>query len=313
VNALVQRWRGTHEMAPMGFLVDVDVLAMRDDHRLYLAEIEDGDGAASPAATRLVGLLAAAPIFARRGWLLQALVRAPDAPNGTSELLVDQALRAAALGEDALVTLGMAPLAGRVAPPLRWARRAGAALFDFQGLRTFKAKLRPQRWEPVYLSYPTGQGAVLSMVDVLTAFARGRLLRFGIQTLLRGPAVVVRMLTLALIPWTAALAAADADRWFPRPFVKWAWVLFDVLLLAGLLLLERQSRERQRRERRWRDRLARVLMGAVFGDAVLTTVEAMTWNVHRVTHGSDVAVLAAAVLAPWVAFGVLWRARVRRR
>jgi phosphatidylglycerol lysyltransferase len=301
IQALVQRWRGRHEMAPMGFLVDVDPLALRDDHRVYLAELE-GDGRGE-GTTRLVGLLAAAPIFARRGWLVEVLVRAPGAPNGTTELLVDEAMRAAALGADALVTLGLAPLAGRVAPPLRWARSAGAVLFDFQGLHSFKSKLRPERWDPIYLSYPEGQGVASSVLDVLRAFARGGLLRFGLQTLLRGPAVIVRLLALALLPWTIALAASDGARWFPRPGVKWAWVVFDVALAAALLALTR----------RWRDRLARALMVAIGADAALTALQIAVWNLPRVNQPTEAVVLAAALAAPLLAFLVLWRTRTRRR
>jgi phosphatidylglycerol lysyltransferase len=298
VDRLVRRWLGSHELAPMGFLVQVDPFTVRDDHRLYLAEL---DG-------QVVGFLAASPIFARRGWLLQAFLRAPEAPNGTSELLVDTAMRAAAAGADELVTLGLAPLAGEVAAPLRWARSAGAVLFDFGGLRDFKAKLRPQRWDPVYLAHPPEQSAARSVADVLSAFARGRLLRFGIQTLLRGPAIVVRLLTLALLPWTAALAASDARRWFPWPALKWAWVIFDVLLACGLLLGMPGAPVR-----RWRDRLARAVLIAVGADAVVTAVEVAAWNLPRVARVADAVVAAVAVLAPALAFVVLWRARTRRR
>ncbi len=63
----------------MGFLVQVDPLTLLEEHRVHLAE-RDG---------RLVAFLTAAPIFDRPGWLLQNLIRAPEAPNGTIELLVD--------------------------------------------------------------------------------------------------------------------------------------------------------------------------------------------------------------------------------
>ncbi|MEP6654012.1 MAG: DUF2156 domain-containing protein [Myxococcales bacterium] len=307
VTELVRRWRDRHELAPMGFLVDFDPLAARADHRLYLAEVDGGKARApggAEGAPRLVGLLVAAPIFARRGWLLQAVIRAPDAPNGTAELLVDEAMRAAARGDDELVTLGLAPLAGGVASPLRWARAAGSVLFDFHGLRSFKAKLRPVSWEVVYLSFSRAQGVLPTLLDVLTAFARGRLLRFGVQTLLRGPAVLVRLLTVALVPWTAALAAAPAGRWFPHPAVKWAWVAFDLLLITGMVSLWRG--------RRWRDWLAGLLLMAVGADAALTTVEALTWNLPRLSGATESVVVATAVLAPLLAFAVLWRIRARR-
>ena len=85
-----------------------------------------------------------APVFARQGWLLQHIIRDPRAPNGSTELLVDAAMRAAVEEGQRYVTLGLAPLSGEVGPWLRVARLWGAALFDFEGLRAFKAKLRPQ-------------------------------------------------------------------------------------------------------------------------------------------------------------------------
>jgi phosphatidylglycerol lysyltransferase len=200
------------------------------------------------------------------------------------------------------VTLGLAPLAGRVPPPLRLARRAGRRLYDFEGLRAFKAKLRPVRWDPVYLSFPPGSGPVRSIVDVLAAFARGGLWRFGLRTLARGPALVVRLLTLLLIPWTALLAAASGTRWFPNPMVKWGWVAFDVALLAGLGVLQR----------RWRPGLARALAIAIGVDAAVTMIEAACWNLPRTSGFAASGALVAAVAAPALACFVLGRATARR-
>jgi phosphatidylglycerol lysyltransferase len=295
VAALVQRWSRARELAPMSFLARVEPLALLPDHRLFLAEREG----------TLVGLLSIAPVWGRGGWLLQNLVRAPGAPNGTTEALVDAAMRAAAVEGRTFVTLGLAPLAGQVPPPLRLARRAGRGLYDFEGLRAFKAKLRPVRWDPVYLSFPagpSGSGPVRAIVDVLAAFARGGLWRFGLRTLARGPALVVRLLTLLLIPWTALLAAASASRWFPHPAVKWGWVAFDLGLLAGLGVLQR----------RWRHGLARALAIAIGVDAAVTTIEAACWNLPRTSGLGASGVLVAAVAAPLLACFVLGRATARR-
>jgi len=201
------------------------------------------------------------------------------------------------------VTLGLAPLAGPLAWPLRFARKAGTVLFDFEGLRAFKAKLRPDRWDPIFLSFPRRQGAALSVWDVLVAFAHGRLWRFGLQTLLRGPVIIVWLLALALVPWTAALASVNTPRWFPAPWIHHAWVGFDVVLAAGLWALAR----------RYRERLARGLLVAVAFDAVVTTIEAALWNVARVRGPRDVAVVAIGVAAPWFALLILRRVRRRMR
>ncbi|MGZ3445955.1 MAG: phosphatidylglycerol lysyltransferase domain-containing protein, partial [Myxococcaceae bacterium] len=85
LEELVAAWLRRHEMAPMGFLVQVDPLTLLEEHRVHVAE----------RSGRVVGFLSASPIFARPGWLLQTLIRAPDAPNGTTEHLVDHAMRSA--------------------------------------------------------------------------------------------------------------------------------------------------------------------------------------------------------------------------
>jgi len=45
------------------------------------------------------------------------------------------------------------------------------------------------------------------MSDTRTAFSRGGLLCFGIETLLRGPALVRRVLAILLLGWTVLLAS----------------------------------------------------------------------------------------------------------
>ncbi len=292
VSELVGRWLQSRELAPMGFLVQAEPFTLLPGHHLFLAERDH----------QVIALLSIAPIYARNGWLFQHLVRAPNAPNGTTETLVDRAMRFASRDGAALVTLGLAPLAGDVPRPLRFARRAGRALFDFEGLRSFKAKLHPARWDRVFLTFPPDVTAARALGDALTAFARGGLLRFGLRTLLRGPTIVVRLLAVFLVPWTILLASADSQIWFPDPIVKWAWVAFDVCLAIGLYSLQR----------RWRISLARALTAAVATDVGLTVIEAFAWNASRAKGGAR-AVVALAVAAPLVALAALWRAAARRR
>jgi phosphatidylglycerol lysyltransferase len=288
---LVDRWLRTRELAPMGFLVQIQPLVLLPEHRLFVAE-RDG---------RLVALLSGAPIWARQGWLLQNLIRSPEAPNGTIELLIDHAMRTATSEGRRLVTLGLAPLAGPVPRALRVVRKIAGGFYDFEGLRAFKAKLRPTSWSPLYLSYPSEIGAVRAIGDVLGAFARGGLLRFGLRTLLRGPALVVRLLTILLLPWTVLLACVRTERWFPHPAVKWAWVGFDALLVVGLVALGRG----------WNDRLARLLVAAIGTDALVTAAEALVWNLPR-TSGLGRLALLVSVAGPAAACATLWRAQLRK-
>jgi phosphatidylglycerol lysyltransferase len=184
VEALIARWLGGHVLPPMGFLVQVDAFSHLEERRCFVAE-RDG---------RLVGFLAAVPVYARGGWLFEDLVRDAAAPNGTNELLFDAAMRAVADAGSDYATLGLAPLAGRVPWWLRFAGRGARAsgLYDFRGLATWKSKLRPASWTPVFLSYGAEQGALRTVADALSAFAHGHLWTFGARAVYRGAAAGAR-------------------------------------------------------------------------------------------------------------------------
>ena len=190
-----------------------------------------------------------------------------------------------------------APLAGEVDGLLRTARSWGALLYDFDGVRAFKARLRPARWDPIFLVYPQGS-PVAAVHAALRAFAGGGLLRFGLQTALRGPPVIVRLLAVLLIPWTLGLALVDAQRWFPSRAVQLFWIGFDVALGLALWSLSR----------RWRSGLAWVLAAAITVDALATLVEAVSFNLPRLHNPSTALVVFAGVLAPILASTVLWGA-----
>ncbi|XXF78792.1 DUF2156 domain-containing protein [Myxococcaceae bacterium GXIMD 01537] len=192
VDRLMARWLESRSMAPMGFLVQLSPYAFVEERRAFVAELRG----------EVVGFLSAVPVYAREGWFLQDLLRDPQAPNGTPELLVDAALRAAHAEGRGYVTLGLAPLAGEVPPWLRVAREWGTPLYDFEGLRAFKAKFRPHAWHPVHLSWPQGGGGLEPLFHTLTAFARGSLVRFGWDTLRRRPGLLMGLAArLPLLPW----------------------------------------------------------------------------------------------------------------
>ena len=292
LDALIGRWLATRPIAPMGFLVQVDPFTFPERRQYFVAE----------RAGRVVGFLAVIPIYARRGWFFEDFLRDPEAPNGTVELLVDAGMRAAAEADIEVVTLGLVPLSGDVAPALRAARRFGRALYDFDGLRAFKAKFAPRSWDPIFLSYPPRRSSLLAVVDTLTAFARGGLLRFGIETLLRGPAIVIRVLAALLLVWTILLALPASARWFPSSWWQYGWVAFDVALGAALLVLAR----------RWRQPLADVVACAVTVDAVVTLGQAIVYDIPRHRSPLDLIVISIAVLAPSIASVLLWNARAHR-
>jgi phosphatidylglycerol lysyltransferase len=290
IDELVACWQAARPMPPMGFLVQMHLHTELEERRFFTAT--QGEA--------LVGFLSMVPVFARRGWFIEDLLRLPAAPNGTAELLIDAAMRAAAGEASEYLTLGLAPLAGDVGPWLRVARSTGGPLYDFRGVHAFKAKLRPQTWTPIFLSYPPAQLGVAAVYDALAAFAHGGLLRFGLRTLLRRPAVLIQALALILIPWTILLALAPSERWFPSPVVKWSWVGFDIALAPALFSLAR----------RWRRGLDTLLAVLVTADAAATLAQVVAWNLrHGPRNAVTFVVAAVSVIAPSLAAALLWIGR----
>lgn len=288
IARLTERWLATRHMAPMEFLVRLELFTFTADRRCFVAE----------QAGRIVGVAGVVPVPARQGWFIEDLLRDPGAPNGTVELLIDAVMRWTQSQGSRWLTLGLAPLAGDVSPLLRAARSSGALLYDFEGVRSYKAKLTPELWLPIFLSYPPGQGAGRSLLDALVAFTRTGFWSFGWRTLTRGPIVVVRALALLLLPWTLLLALAP-ERFFPAPWIKWGWVVFDVLVALGLFRFLRKRSTAS----------LTPLAVAVSLDAALTPLQALLWNLPRAAGPLDYAVVVLACAAPLLAAIVLWGAR----
>jgi phosphatidylglycerol lysyltransferase len=192
VERIVKAWLDTKGLATMGFLVHPEPFALPEARRYLVAE---RDGV-------IVECLIASPVPARRGWLVDMTARTKAAPNGTTELLVDALMRRVSTEGCRWVSLGLAPLSG---PVPEWMKRVGSLapwLFDFEGLRAFKARLRPQAWESMYLVHSRRTPEAIALMDALTAFAHGSLLRFGLQTAQRHPQKVA---------WAAAALAGVAS------------------------------------------------------------------------------------------------------
>lgn len=119
-------------------------------------------------AGRLVGFLAASPMPARDCWYLEDVLREPDAPQGTADLLVVEALQGLAEAGASLATLGTSPLASEgpldvptgdhpvIERTLHMAGRRLGSFYNFEGLRRFKAKFAPSWWESEYALAPRG-------------------------------------------------------------------------------------------------------------------------------------------------------------
>jgi phosphatidylglycerol lysyltransferase len=288
-EALIKRWLAGRRMDEMRFMVLLEPFAFAEERRYVVAE-EDGT---------VIGFAAAVPIYRRKGWFLEDLLRDPIAPNGTAELLVDAMMRVFAAEGSSYATLGLAPLAGDVGPVLSFTRDATAQLYNFAGIRAFKEKLRPASWEPVFVAYDRGELGVLAMHDVLKAFAPGGLMRFGLNSLLHQRTLATALLAIGLVPWTAALALAPTIDWFPSREIQLAWVVFDVFLIGLLGALVR----------RWRTGVAELVSVLTTMDAILTLGQVLFWNIWTARDPIAWSLVVVGCVGPLLASVFFWRAR----
>jgi phosphatidylglycerol lysyltransferase len=156
------------------------------DRRIFVAERRG----------ELVGFVVASPVPRRRGWLIEQIIRGHGAVNGTSELMIDTAIRALAVDGSEFVTLGLSPLSRRALTEggpnplwlrlvLGWVRAHGRRFYNFDGLDAFKAKFQPARWEPIFAIANEAHFSPLTLYAVAAAFTQssplGAVLRATLQ------------------------------------------------------------------------------------------------------------------------------------
>ena len=152
LQRVLREWTGTRCLPPLHFLTEPQTLEGEVADRMLLVARQQG---------RAVAFLVASPVPGRRGYLVEQVARSPHAPNGTSELLIDAAMRQFAAWDRHYVTLGLVALSSHAGPALaqnpawfaammRFARSYANRFYNFQGLERFRSKMEPAAWEPVY-------------------------------------------------------------------------------------------------------------------------------------------------------------------
>src|SRR5262249_18831948 len=133
LGRVLSAWLSTRGLPPLHFMTETATLGDLRDRRIFVAE--------RPSAG-VIGFIVATPVPARNGWLLEQWPRIPGAPNGTTPLLVDTAMRALALSGARYVTMGLAPLSDCAGPIgvteplwlrvlLGWMRAHGRRFYNF--------------------------------------------------------------------------------------------------------------------------------------------------------------------------------------
>jgi phosphatidylglycerol lysyltransferase len=165
-------WLETKGLPPLHFMVETDTLTRLRNRRIFVARCEQG----------AVGFTVLSPVARRNGWLFEQFPHVPRAPNGTVELMIDGAMRAVAADGCRYATLGLSPLSRRadvepVKQPLwlnaalTWVRKHGQRFYNFDGLDAFKAKLRPEAWEPVYAVVNSQQVSPRHLYAIASVFS----------------------------------------------------------------------------------------------------------------------------------------------
>jgi phosphatidylglycerol lysyltransferase len=195
LRSVLREWLDPRGLPPLHFLVTPDLLDTLGDRRIFVAE--RGDDA--------VAFLVATAIPARKGWLVEQWPRRRSAPNGTTHLLVDAAMRAFDYAGADYATLGLSPLsehAGAIGAgqpawlrfALHWLRAHGRRFYNFRGLEAFKASAQPMAWEPIYAIAPGRRLTPFTLRAIAGAFSDGSPERLLARAILSGAAKEIERL-----------------------------------------------------------------------------------------------------------------------
>jgi len=165
--------------------------------------VEDRVVLAARQGDRVVAYLVASPVPARNGWFIEELARLPQAPNGTTESLIDSAMRRFAGEGGSYVTMGLVALAHDcflsnpwwLRTMMRMARAHANRFYNFRGLEQFRAKLQPARWDKVWFISNEKRFSMRALYAVGGAFSGISPMRAIAIAVIRGAAQEVRNLT----------------------------------------------------------------------------------------------------------------------
>ena len=145
-------WLRSRGLPPLHFLVEPQTLRGDVADRVLLVARRAGS---------VVAFLVASPVVARNGYLIEQVVRSPRAPNGSSELLIDAAMRCFAAEGRVYATLGLVALSNQAGGAsainpwwlrlmMTFARGHANRFYNFRGLERFRTKMSPAYWETIY-------------------------------------------------------------------------------------------------------------------------------------------------------------------
>jgi phosphatidylglycerol lysyltransferase len=119
--------------------------------------------------------------------------------------MIDAAMRVIATDGCEYATLGLAPLSHRAEVQpfqnplwldliLTWIRKHGQRFYNFDGLDAFKAKLRPELWEPVFAVSNESRVSFRTLYAIACAFSGNAPFRLVSRALVKAVATEIKWL-----------------------------------------------------------------------------------------------------------------------
>ena len=168
IEEVTRKWIKSRKMPALGFLNRLEPWTHLT-HKKYFRVIYNG---------HQVGYLSAVPCKKNKAWYLVDLIRLPNSPSGTTELLILEAMKKLYSEGATQVTLGMSPLAlldseeksfnPKAFKWMNFAFKNLNSFYHFQSLFQYKAKFQPNYWEPNYL---IASKKNLSLMDYYSLFS----------------------------------------------------------------------------------------------------------------------------------------------
>lgn len=151
IEEVAKSWLESKNMLPLGFLNQMAPW-VHLQYKKYFRVIYNG---------HQIGYLVAVPTRKNKAWYLVDIVRLPNAPAGTTELLIMEAMKELyAIGAEE-VSLGLCPLylpdeeekknLPRAYKIIDFCFNKMDSFYSFKSLFQYKEKFNPTEWQPMYL------------------------------------------------------------------------------------------------------------------------------------------------------------------
>lgn len=174
---IFHEWLSSRWMAPLSFLNQVSPWECGEHKRYFILFFEG----------RFLGFLAAVPIWATQGWYFVDLLKRKDAPPGSTEIILLEAMRILKEQGAQWISLGLSPLSGM--EQISWREHPllykllnlvfhqGNAFYRFRPLFEFKKKLKPTDYPLRYLIASPKALRPRGILSLMQAFVPGGLLK----------------------------------------------------------------------------------------------------------------------------------------